>query len=616
MHALATLYTSKPSGGSPPSRECDGVIGISNKIGRGWASKATRHPWESMFLALNKGLALVPTPLSQGSAASTLCDSATSCPVPSPRATQLLSPVSNPSRHGCTLPADLEPSPSPNSSHPSAIVFDVKTIDSFTVSKPQQAKRTNDNKYGFRQVERFVDSIPRDEPGWQAERQRAALTDVEGILRAFSDIMSLGHHLEIASTPRVSGYILHRATEAANCPYRHLYEFGALIFIGECSVALQLGEDAEVVNEAMRKVLCPSQTKATNSTLRKYRDVPARVCGHRAFEMFIYGRMSVSQYDKVLAPAVSDALYEQVCKIPAFATTESVKAETQAQFPFYLPFLIWAGFRLRLNVDCFDGLSKVFDMILFEKSQFESWLRLYTDRRPNTTGFVLHADGRANAVPGGIASHKRPLHDYPMPQRKRMALDGGHASPLRDCTALAAHQSDSAQVGGSTLPAPSSEGISCSTPFEPTPWMDDTNHCFYNSPGRLDEPPQQPPQRAVYVTHPYLHCHTNSTVLGPSRSFDVAVTSTQQTSIPTTVFLPSGFGAPSRLDNSIPPDMDLPDNQPFFVLDEHAPASSVVVGVDESTLHSGWIDTGWGTDLGLQMCTTDQVATVERSLEY
>ncbi|KAJ0163941.1 hypothetical protein CTA2_2078 [Colletotrichum tanaceti] len=209
--------------------------------------------------------------------ASTLCASATFCSVLPPRATQPLRVTLIPTQHGYPLDAGFESSPSSNASHPPMIDFDVKTIHSFPVPTPRKEKRTSNNKYGFQQLKTFICKIPRDEPDWQAKRENFALTDIEGVLSAFADIMSPGRRVETASTSKISGYIRHRASEAANCCNRHLYDFGALVFLGECSVALQLGVDADVVNGAMRSFRGPSQTKTEDSTLRKYLEVPARV---------------------------------------------------------------------------------------------------------------------------------------------------------------------------------------------------------------------------------------------------------------------------------------------------------------------------------------------------
>ncbi|KAK2666469.1 hypothetical protein RAB80_018126 [Fusarium oxysporum f. sp. vasinfectum] len=219
-------------------------------------------------------------------------------------------------------------------------------------------------------IQNFISRIPKphDEDQWRQKRAELGLNDAQGILRALDDILSPRRHSGVRTLAtlqiplNVPDHLTYRAVEAGKAGSDAqravaLSMFGGLVFMGECCVALKMGVSTEHVEDSMRQFLTclrSSNCTAGSRTFTMYRHVAVWVTQqmyllfddfhHRAFEMFLY--------EESLAPSAP---------------------EIQAALPFDLPFLVWANFRRRLGLDCYQQVCDVFGATCFPQSQFESW---------------------------------------------------------------------------------------------------------------------------------------------------------------------------------------------------------------------------------------------------
>ncbi|GKT61124.1 hypothetical protein ColTof3_08463 [Colletotrichum tofieldiae] len=228
-----------------------------------------------------------------------------------PKASYPLSPAPTPPQ--CP---DLEPQSPSVASSPKTNFKEVKTPADYLGTKRSEPKRTDDNSR-TKLVDRFVKSIPRHENQWQERRERLGLINPAGVLEAFGVVASSTFEAK-PSEPlgeRLSNHIVKRSEEMKEALRNpnvadDLVIWGPVIFSGECRVALHLGVELVVVNDAMRQVLDVGRSAATmkgkaEKTLEMYRNVPVWITrqmdglyngcsqrSHRAFQVFPLGMVS------------------------------------------------------------------------------------------------------------------------------------------------------------------------------------------------------------------------------------------------------------------------------------------------------------------------------------
>ncbi|KAF4336900.1 hypothetical protein FBEOM_9231 [Fusarium beomiforme] len=249
-------------------------------------------------------------------------------------------------------------------------------------------------------IQNFICRIPKphDEDQWRQKRAELGLNDAQGILRALDDILSPQQHsgvrtlATLQTTLNVPDHLTYRAVEAGKAGSDaqravSLSMFGGLVFMGECCVALKMGVSTEHVEDSMRQFLTclrSSNCTAGSRTFTMYRHVAVWVTQqmyllfddfhHRAFEMFLYAPTTISAYDVLARSGREGAFRSAILKLKR--SEESLAPSTpeiQAALPFDLPFLVWANFRRRLGLDCYQQVCEVFGATCFPRSQFESW---------------------------------------------------------------------------------------------------------------------------------------------------------------------------------------------------------------------------------------------------
>ncbi|KAG7404120.1 hypothetical protein Forpe1208_v015874 [Fusarium oxysporum f. sp. rapae] len=249
-------------------------------------------------------------------------------------------------------------------------------------------------------IQNFISRIPKphDEDQWRQKRAELGLNDAQGILRALDDILSPRRHsgartLATLQIPlNVPDHLTYRAVEAGKAGSDAqravaLSMFGGLVFMGECCVALKMGVSTEHVEDSMRQFLTclrSSNCTAGSRTFTMYRHVAVWVTQqmyllfddfhHRAFEMFLYAPTTISAYDVLARSGREGAFRSAILKLkPSEESLAPSAPEIQAALPFDLPFLVWANFRRRLGLDCYQQVCDVFGATCFPQSQFESW---------------------------------------------------------------------------------------------------------------------------------------------------------------------------------------------------------------------------------------------------
>ncbi|RKK88132.1 hypothetical protein BFJ68_g16948 [Fusarium oxysporum] len=249
-------------------------------------------------------------------------------------------------------------------------------------------------------IQNFICRIPNpyDEDQWQQKRAELGLNDAQGILRALDNILSPRRHSGVGTLAtlqvpdNVPDHLTYRAVEAGKAGFDAqravaLSMFGGLVFMGECCVALKMGVSPEHVEESMRQFLTclrSSNCTAGSRTFTMYRHVAVWVTQqmyllfddfhHRAFEMFLYAPTTISAYDVLARSGREGAFRSAILKLkPSDESLAPPTPEIQAALPFDLPFLIWANFRRRLGVDCYEHVCDVFGATCFPRNQFESW---------------------------------------------------------------------------------------------------------------------------------------------------------------------------------------------------------------------------------------------------
>ncbi|KDN60775.1 hypothetical protein CSUB01_05967 [Colletotrichum sublineola] len=275
-----------------------------------------------------------------------------------PKATRPLSPASTPSR--C-------PDPEPRSSNvarPSVISFRVN---------PTPKKRDA----GIELVDRFIERIPRRVQDWQNRSQCGGLTNTAGILKAFSiNAPSIcGVTPSGSLREKFPNHIVKRAKDISVALRQSdatdvLLNWGPVLFSAECRVALQLGVEPKVVNDAMNQVLALEFERRLNEIV------------------------------KIIA---SDPAAEP----------------EQTSFLLYLPFVVWAIIRRELGGDCFDEVCQALQSRNFLQSDFEEWYALLSVQSTPQTP----ADTQSEATTG-LAQHKRSPVDVHMPNAKRQRSSG------------------------------------------------------------------------------------------------------------------------------------------------------------------------------------------------
>nr|XP_036584396.1 uncharacterized protein CTRU02_05471 [Colletotrichum truncatum]KAF6793914.1 hypothetical protein CTRU02_05471 [Colletotrichum truncatum] len=332
---------------------------------------------------------------------------------------QPLSPNSSRSRHGVSRRTGLALTSPPISGSPSSINIEVVTVANYAAPIPIPPPTA---RKPCTQVQKFLGELPRDEQEWQKIRKRTGLMDAEGIRNAFSDIMSTSFQAEYYEPrPSLRSHLFRSPVGTAtrdrddnNEQLNTFSEFRTLVFVGECCVALKRGATTEHVNNVMRQVYF-SQT-IEPQTLQKYRQVPARITKqmghlyehlypnnkHRAFELFLHAKMSVSNYDKLSRADPADLLAKIKSIITSDTELDAPVHELHASLPFYLPFVIWARIFLQHGKDTFDEVNEVFQVENFTKADFHGWLRFSRLTPMNIDG------GEEGAAAGG--SRTRLLH--------------------------------------------------------------------------------------------------------------------------------------------------------------------------------------------------------------
>ncbi|KAM0080412.1 hypothetical protein ACKRZS_007435 [Fusarium odoratissimum] len=266
-------------------------------------------------------------------------------------------------------------------------------------------------------IQNFISRIPKphDEDQWRQKRAELGLNDAQGILRALDDILSPRRHSGVRTLAtlqiplNVPDHLTYRAVEAGKAGSDAqravaLSMFGGLVFMGECCVALKMGVSTEHVEDSMRQFLTglrSSNCTAGSRTFTMYRHVAVWVTQqmyllfddfhHRAFEMFLYGTLTImhscgsmlisslapttiSAYDVLARSGREGAFRSAILKLkPSEESLAPSAPEIQAALPFDLPFLVWANFRRRLGLDCYQQVCEVFEATCFPRSQFESW---------------------------------------------------------------------------------------------------------------------------------------------------------------------------------------------------------------------------------------------------
>ncbi|KZL70499.1 hypothetical protein CT0861_10428, partial [Colletotrichum tofieldiae] len=305
-------------------------------------------------------------------------------------------------------------------------------------SKPKRTDSASDL------VQRFVDNIPRNEQEWQKREEKAGLINPAGVLEAFGVVASSTFEAKPSESlrERFSNHIVKRSEEMKEALCRpnvadDLLAWGPVIFSGECRVALQLGVEPAVVDNAMRQVLDVGRSAATRKektekTLEMYRTVPVWITRqmdglydgrskrpHRAFQIFPLARMTIAMYDKLSKPRFKDE-FDTIRDLLA----SDCAATEQTSFPLYPPFIVWAIIRLKLGEDCFEAVCHAFDSRTFLQLDFETWYALL----PTQSTTPTPADKKDEATMG-LTHHKRPLADVSMPEPKRKHI-GNQGPPL------------------------------------------------------------------------------------------------------------------------------------------------------------------------------------------
>lgn len=91
---------------------------------------------------------------------------------------------------------------------------------------------------------------------------------------------------------------------------------------------------------------------------------------------------TISGYDTLARSSSEGALRSAILKLkPSGESLAPSTTEIQAALPFDLPFLIWANFRRRLGMDCYEQVSDVFGATCFSRDQFELWYRSMEQRK-------------------------------------------------------------------------------------------------------------------------------------------------------------------------------------------------------------------------------------------
>ncbi|KAF4440563.1 hypothetical protein F53441_12268 [Fusarium austroafricanum] len=248
-------------------------------------------------------------------------------------------------------------------------------------------------------IQNFIRRIPNpyDEDQWQQKRAELGLNDAQGILRALDNILSPRRHSGVGTLANlqipvnIPDHLTYRAVEAGKAGFDAqravaLSMFGGLVFMGKCCVALKMGVSTEHVEESMRQFLTclrSSNCTAGSRTFTMYRHVAVWVTQqmyllfddfhHRAFEMFLYAPTTISAYDVLARSGREGAFRSAILKLkPSEKSLAPSAPEIQAVLPFDIPFLIWANFRRRLGVDCYEHVCDVFGATCFPRNQFES----------------------------------------------------------------------------------------------------------------------------------------------------------------------------------------------------------------------------------------------------
>ncbi|KDN68950.1 hypothetical protein CSUB01_12211 [Colletotrichum sublineola] len=299
--------------------------------------------------------------------------------------------------------------------HPTGVQFpftiDILTPNNYTeANKPAIRAKTDPPQ----QLYSFLRTIPKGEKEWKDKRAGLGLTNLEGVVKLLDDIMSAGCQAERLDQSRVQGnipaYITRRASEAISVRgdlnrFQILSSFDALVFMGECRVALQQGMDQVLIDNLMNTFLPnPATSTRSDRTLQMYQKVPVWITkqtnklytrlGHRASEIFLYAAMTISNYDKLSRPGLEDEFLRAVNDILTPAGTLA-SPELQAELPLYLPFIVWTRILIQTGIDCYSQLQDALGYSgQFSPEDFRRWLSIYQQKssrfpeRETASGFV------------------------------------------------------------------------------------------------------------------------------------------------------------------------------------------------------------------------------------
>ncbi|KAK2006172.1 hypothetical protein LZ32DRAFT_651941 [Colletotrichum eremochloae] len=342
---------------------------------------------------------------------------------------QTLSPTPTPSpqRSGAQLGGEPDPTD---------VRFPSSTFNNLTpndylrkTDSPKTRTKINRSTNPRQQLDIFLRTIPKGENDWEGKRVCLGLTSLDGIVKLLDDIMSAGcqgqHSDKSPLRGNMPAYITSSASGQRNIGdgserARILSSFGALVFMGECLVALKHNMDLELVDKAVGDFLFNSglsRDGLKRKTLQMYRKVPEWItrqadqlyppCRHRAFEIFLYAAMTIPNYDRLSRSISDDEFLQKAIDTVTSAETPAppeLQAELLAKLPIYLPFVVWARILIQTGIDCYNQLQDALGYSgQFSPEVFRRWLNIYQQKssrfpaRETTSGLVT--DPQPESVP-------------------------------------------------------------------------------------------------------------------------------------------------------------------------------------------------------------------------
>lgn len=207
-----------------------------------------------------------------------------------------------------TPPTDtrIPPHEQPSSSNLEVFLWKEGDHSTTMVPKSSSAPRT---------PKRLINNIPSSQAQLDQQRKALGFDSCEGIYRAVADILFLraqsdaGHQCNDLWAGNTAEYLNLRTLqilEAIGNSHRiaKLSSYGALVFIGECIVAMSLGAKEASVDKSMQTFLTlkrGAECRASPKTLQSYRRVPITITretdalyqsiGNNSFEVFLHGNI-------------------------------------------------------------------------------------------------------------------------------------------------------------------------------------------------------------------------------------------------------------------------------------------------------------------------------------